>query len=66
MYGIVGGEVQSTALLPFDGPACDKIAHIDHVTEFTDILTGLDALEELLCLFIERIQTYPGTFQTEI
>ena len=66
MHRIVGGEVQSAALLALDGPAGDEIAHVDHVAQFADILRSLHALEQVLGLFVEHVQTVPGALQSEV
>ena len=56
MNGIVDGEVESAALLALEGPAGDEVAHVDHVTQFADILRRLDTLEESM-LFISSFIT---------
>ena len=63
--GVVGGEVEATALLAFKGEAGDEIAHVDHVAEFADVLRSLHALEEVLRFLVEHVKTIPGTMQTE-
>ena len=63
--GVVGGEVEATALLAFKGEAGDEIAHVDHVAEFADVLRSLHALEEVLRFLVEHVETVPGTVQTE-
>ena len=63
--GVVGGEVEATALLAFKGEAGDEIAHVDHVAEFADVLRSLHALEEVLRFLVEHVETVPGTMQTE-
>ena len=63
--GVVGGEVEATALLAFKGEAGDEIAHVDHVAEFADVLRRLHALEEVLRFLVEHVKTIPGTMQTE-
>ena len=64
--GVVGSEMEPSTLLALQGPASDEITHIDHVTQFADILRRLDALEEALSLFIEHIETIPGTMQAQV
>lgn len=59
MQGIVGREVQSTALLALQCPAGDEVADIDHVTELADVTTCLHTLEETLRLLIEHVETVP-------
>ena len=66
VMGVISGEMQATALLALQCPTGDEIAHINHVTQLTDVTTGLDTLEEALGLFIEHIQTVPGTVQTQV
>ena len=63
--GVVGGEVEATALLAFKGEAGDEIAHVDHIAEFADVLRSLHALEEVLRFLVEHVETVPGTVQTE-
>ena len=63
--GVVGGEVEATALLALEGEAGDEIAHVDHVAEFADVLRRLHALEEVLRFLVEHVETVPGTVQTE-
>ena len=41
--GVVGGEVETAALLALEGEAGDEIAHVDHVAEFADVLRRLHA-----------------------
>ena len=64
--GVVGGEVEATALLAFKGEAGEEIAHVDHVAEFADVLRSLHALEEVLRFLVEHVETVPGTVQTVI
>ena len=58
--------MQASALLAFNGLPGDEIAHIDHVSQFTDITTGLDAFEQSFGFFIEHIQTVPGTLKSQV
>ncbi len=53
--GVVGGEVEATALLALEGEAGDEIAHVDHVAEFADVLRRLHALEEVLRFLVEHM-----------
>ena len=62
--GVVDGVMEAAALLTFEGPAGDEVAHIDHIAQFADILRGLDTLEETLRLLVEHIQTVPGAMQS--
>ena len=64
--GVVSGEVETTALLALQSPAGDEVADVDHVTQFTDVLRSLDALEEALGLFVEHIETIPCSVQTQV
>ncbi len=66
MQRIVGREVQSAALFALQGPTGDEIAHINHVAQLTDVARGLHALKEAFGLFIQHIQTVPGTVQAQI
>ena len=63
---VVGGEVEAATLLTLQGPAGDEITHIDHVAQFADVLRRLDALEEALGLFVEHIETVPGTVEAQV
>jgi len=64
--GIVGGEVEAAALFAFEGPAGDEIADINHVAQLADVAAGLDTLEEALGLFVEHVETVPGTVQAQV
>ena len=66
VLGIIHRVVQASALFALDGLSCDEIAHIDHIAQFADILGGLDALEEFLCLLIDDVQTCPGAMQAQV
>ena len=66
MKRIVDGEMQTTTLLALYCLTCDEVAHVYHVSKFTDILARLHPLEERLCLFIEQVETVPCTFQSEV
>ena len=61
---IVDGVVESAALLTFEGPAGDEVAHIDHIAQLADILRGLDTLEKAFGLFIQHVETIPRTVQS--
>ena len=43
VLGIIHRVVQSPALLALNGLTCDEITHIDHVSEFADVLGGFHA-----------------------
>ena len=66
MNRVVDGIVKTTALLALYCHAGDKIAHVDHIAELAEILAYLDTLEEILGLFVEKVETVPGTLQTEV
>ena len=66
VVGVVGGEVEAAALLALQGPTGNEVAYIDHVAELADVLRGLDTLEKALGLFVEHVETVPGTVQTQI
>ena len=63
---IVCGEVQATALLALQGPAGNKVAHVNHVAQFADVAGGTDALKEAFRLFVEHVQTVPGPVQAQV
>jgi hypothetical protein len=44
--GVVDGVVKAATLLALEGPTGNEVAHVDHVSQFTDILRSLDTLEE--------------------
>jgi hypothetical protein len=66
VFGIIDGVVQPAALFALDGLAGDEIADVDHVAEFADVLGGFDPLEEFFGLFVEQVETCPGTFEAEV
>ena len=66
MNRVVDGIVKTTALLALDSHTGDEIAHVDHVAELAELLAYLYTLEEILGLFVEKVETVPGTLQTEI
>ncbi len=66
MNRIVDGIVETTALLAFYRHAGDEITHVDHVAELAEFLAYLYTLEEVFCLFVEKIETVPCSFQTEV
>ena len=66
MVRIVGSEVESATLLALYCPASYEITYVYHVTQFTDILARLDALEEGFCLFIQRVEAYPCSLESQV
>ena len=66
MFGVVDGVVQAATLLAFEGLAGDEVADVDHVAEFADVLCRLDALEQVFGLFVEQVQTFPGSVQAQV
>ena len=66
LFGIVYRVVQTAALLALHGLAGDQVAHVDHVAQFAYLLIGLHALEEVFGLFVEQVQTFPRTTQTQV
>ena len=63
---IVGSEMQTSAFFAFYSPASNEISHIYHVSQFADISAGINTFEEGFCLFIQGIETHPGTLQTKV
>ena len=57
---VVCSEVQTTTLLALQRPTSDEITHVDHVAQFADVATGLDAFEQAFRLLVKHIQTVPG------
>ena len=66
MNRVVDGIVKTTALLALYCHAGDKIAHVDHIAELAEILAYLDTLEEILGLFVKKVEAVPGTLQSEV
>ena len=66
MNRVVDGIVETTALLAFYRHAGDEITHVDHVAELAEFLAYLYTLEEILGLFVEKVETVPCSLQTEI
>ena len=66
MNRVVDGIVETTALLAFYRHAGDEITHVDHVAELAEFLAYLYTLEEVFCLFVEKIEAVPCSLQTEI
>ena len=58
--------MQTPTLLAFHRLASDQITDIDHVTQLAYLLIGLDAFEQIFGLFVQQIQTFPCTAQTQI
>ena len=63
---VVNRVMESATLLAFHGLAGDEVTHVDHVTQFADLLIGLDTFEEVFGLFVEQVQTFPRTTQTKV
>ena len=66
MNRVVDGIVETTALLAFYRHAGDEITHVDHVAELAEFLAYLYTLEEVFCLFVEKIEAVPCSLQTEV
>ena len=58
--------VQSAALLALHSPAHYQITYIYYVAKFAYFFTYHATLEQLFCLFVEKIQTIPCAFQTKV
>ena len=63
---VVDGIVKTTALLALDSHTGDEVTYIDHVAELAEILANLYTLEEILGLFVKKVEAVPGTLQTEV
>ena len=63
---VVCSEVQTTTLLALQRPTSDEITHVDHVAQFADVATGLDAFEQAFRLLVKHIQTVPGSMQAQV
>lgn len=66
MQRIVGGVVQSAALLALDSLTCDEVAHVNHVAQLADVAARLYALEEFLGLLVEQVEAVPRTLQAQV
>ena len=66
MNRVVDGIVETTALLAFYRHAGDEITHVNHVAELAEFLAYLYTLEEIFCLFVEKVETVPCSLQTEV
>ena len=63
---VVDGIVKTTALLALYCHAGDEVTYIDHVAELAELLAHLDTLEEILGLFVKKVEAVPGTLQAEV
>ena len=66
MNRVVDGIVETTALLAFYRHAGDEITHVDHVAELAEFLAYLHTLEEILGLFVKKVEAVPGTLQAKV
>ena len=66
MNRVVDGIVKTTALLALDSHTGDEVTYIDHVAELAEILAHLDTLEEILGLFVKKVEAVPGTLQAKV
>ena len=66
MKRIIVGIVETTTLLALNGPTGDEVADIDHVTQFTDVLAGFHTLEQGFGLFVQQVETVPGSLQAQV
>ena len=66
MNRVVDGVVKTTALLTLDSHTGNEITYIDHVAELAEFLAHLDTLEEILGLFVKKVEAVPGTLQAEV
>ena len=63
---VVDGIVKTTALLALDSHTGDEVTYIDHVAELAEFLAYLYTLEEILGLFVKKVEAVPGTLQSEV
>ena len=63
MNRVVDGVVKTTALLALDSHTGDEITHIDHIAELAEILAYLYTLEEVLGLFVKKVEAIPARFR---
>jgi len=58
--------VQAATLLALQCLARDQVADVDHVAQLADVSRRLHALEQVLRLFVEQVETLPGAAQTQV
>ena len=58
--------MKTATFLALDGHTGDEITYIDHVAQLAEILAYLHTLEEVFCLFIQQVETIPGTLQAQV
>ena len=63
---VVDGIMETTALLALDSHTGDEVTYIDHVAELAELLAHLDTLEEILGLFVKKVEAVPGTLQAKV
>ena len=63
---VVDGIVKTTALLALYCHAGDEITYIDHIAELAELLAYLHTLEEILGLFVKKVEAVPGTLQAKV
>lgn len=64
MFWIINRIVQSSAFFSFNGLSGDKIAHINHISEFADIFCCFHSFKEFFSFFIKQVKSCPCTFQS--
>ena len=66
MFRIVDGEMKTAAFLAFYCHAGYQVARVYDIAQLAKLLGDFHALEQILCLFVKKIQTVPGSFQTKV
>ena len=58
--------MQSATLLTLHCLTHNQITHIHHITQFADFSGRYATFEQAFSLFVDNIESVPGTFQTEV
>ena len=58
--------MQSAAFLAFHCLAHNQIADIHHIAQFTDFSGSDTTFEQAFSLFVDNVQSVPGTFQAKV
>ena len=63
---IIYRVMQSAAFLAFHCLAHNQIADIHHIAQFTDFSGSDTTFEQAFSLFVDNVQSVPGTFQAKV
>ena len=64
--GIIDCVVKASRLFAFEGLAHHKICYVDDVAKFAELACWLGATEEVFGLFVEDVETIPGTLEAKV